>query len=90
MPKLRVTLVRSPIGFPEVQKRTVRALGLGRLNKTVELPDNPQIRGMIWAVRHLVKTQTVETPDVEADQTGAHEEPVASTAPQEEATDADT
>lgn len=90
MPKLRVTLVRSPIGFPEVQKRTVRALGLGKLNKTVELPDNPQIRGMLWAVRHLVKTQTVEEPDVVAVETGAQEAPVSGTASQEEATHADT
>jgi len=54
---LRVTLVKSPIGYPEPQKRTVRALGLRRMNQTVEHPDTPAIRGMIQAVVHLVKTE---------------------------------
>jgi large subunit ribosomal protein L30 len=52
---IRVTLVRSPIGYPERQKRTVRALGLRKMNQTVEHNDNPVIRGMIAKVVHLVE-----------------------------------
>lgn len=52
---LRVTLVKSPIGYPEPQKRTVRALGLRRMNQTVEHLDTPAVRGMIQAIVHLVK-----------------------------------
>ena len=54
---LRVTLVRSPIGYSWRQKRTVRALGLRRLNQTVEHSDSPQVRGMIERVRHLVNVE---------------------------------
>ena len=52
---LRVTLVRSPIGYTERQKRTVKALGLRRLNQTVEHEDAPSIRGMLAKIRHLVQ-----------------------------------
>lgn len=51
---LRITLVRSPIGYSKKQKRTVQALGLRRINQTVEQPDAPEIRGMITKVQHLV------------------------------------
>jgi large subunit ribosomal protein L30 len=54
---LRITLVRSPIGYNKWQKRTVKALGLRRLNQTVEQPDAPEIRGMITKVQHLVKVE---------------------------------
>jgi large subunit ribosomal protein L30 len=54
---LRITLVRSPIGYDHRQKRTVRALGLRRMNQTVEKPDSPTLRGMINAVRHLVRVE---------------------------------
>lgn len=54
---LRVTLVKSPIGFPEPQKRTVKALGLRRMNQTVEHNDTPALRGMLNAVIHLVKIE---------------------------------
>lgn len=54
---LRVTLVKSPIGFPETQKRTVKALGLRRMNQTVEHNDTPALRGMLNAVIHLVKIE---------------------------------
>ncbi len=54
---LRITLVRSPIGYSERQKRTVRALGLRRLNQTVERSDSPSIRGMLDQVRHLVTVE---------------------------------
>ena len=56
--KLKVTLVKSPIGAIPKQKATVEALGLKKLNKTVELPDN-EVRGMIWHVKHLVKVEEV-------------------------------
>ena len=52
---LRVTLVKSPIGFSKDQKRTVTALGLNKLNSTHELPDNDAVRGMIFKVKHLVR-----------------------------------
>jgi large subunit ribosomal protein L30 len=54
---LRVTLVRSPIGYPEPQKRTVRALGLHRMNQTIEHVDSPAVRGMITKVVHLVRIE---------------------------------
>lgn len=52
--RLRIRYKKSAIGYKEDQKRTVKALGLRRLNATVELPDSPAIRGMIGKVRHLV------------------------------------
>ena len=55
--KIRVTLVRSPIGYPERQKRTVRALGLHRMHQTVEHADNPAVRGMVASVNHLVQVE---------------------------------
>ncbi|MGD8554198.1 MAG: 50S ribosomal protein L30 [Anaerolineales bacterium] len=55
--KLRVTLVRSPIGYSLRQKRTVRALGLRRMHQTVEHEDNPVVRGMITKVRHMLKVE---------------------------------
>lgn len=54
---LRVKLIKSPIGYPERQKRTVRALGLRRLNQIVEHADAPEIRGMITRVSHLVQVE---------------------------------
>lgn len=60
MPKLKVTLKRSPIGYNETQKRTVRALGLRRLHQTVIHEDNPTIRGMIQRVPHLVKVEVIK------------------------------
>ena len=55
--KLKITLVKSPIGAVPKQKATVAALGLTKLNKTVEMPDNGAVRGMIQSVRHLVKVE---------------------------------
>lgn len=57
--KLKVTLVKSPIGAVPKHKATVEALGLRKLNKTVELPDNEAVRGMIWHVKHLVKVEEI-------------------------------
>ncbi len=54
---LKVTLVRSPIGYPKPQKATVRALGLRRMNQTVEHQDTPAVRGMLAAVIHLVRVE---------------------------------
>ena len=54
---LKVTLVKSPIGYSERQKKTVRALGLRRMSQTVEHTDTPVIRGMIGKVSHLVKVE---------------------------------
>ena len=54
---LTVTLVRSPIGYPERQKRTVRALGLRRLMQSVDHIDTPVLRGMIAKVPHLVTVE---------------------------------
>jgi large subunit ribosomal protein L30 len=53
--KLRVTLVRSPIGFNRTQGITVQGMGLRRIRHTVELPDTAETRGMIHKVRHLVE-----------------------------------
>ena len=58
--KLRVTLLRSPIGYSIRQKRTVKALGLRKLNQVVELPDNPAVRGMVNKVPHLVQVKEIE------------------------------
>lgn len=57
MPRLRITWKKSAIGYGEDQKRTLRALGLRRLNQTVEHDDSRSIRGMITAVRHLVRVE---------------------------------
>ena len=54
MAKLKITQIRSTIKRPVMQKRTIKALGLGRINKTVELEGTPQVIGMINKVSHLV------------------------------------
>jgi large subunit ribosomal protein L30 len=56
---IRVTLVKSPIGYSERQKRTVRTLGLRRMHQTVEHVDSPTLRGMIAKVAHLVEVEEV-------------------------------
>ena len=55
--KLRITQVRSAIGTKPNQRGTLRALGLRRINDTVEHPDRPEIRGMLGTVPHLVKVE---------------------------------
>ncbi len=52
--KLRITLVKSPIGYSEKHKATIRALGLHRMNDMVEQLDTPSLRGMLAKVNHLV------------------------------------
>ncbi len=56
---LRITQIKSGIGFPKDQKATVRALGLKRMNDTVEQADTPVIRGMVFKVKHLVRVDEV-------------------------------
>ena len=55
MANLKVTLVKSTIGAVPKHKKTVEAMGLHKVNKTVELPDNAATRGMVKQVEHLVK-----------------------------------
>ena len=57
--KLRITLVKSPIGAVPKNKKTVEAVGLRKLNKTVVMPDNEAVRGMIRQVAHLVKVEEI-------------------------------
>jgi len=58
--KLKVTLIRSGINRLLAQKRTVRALGLRKMHKSVVVPDNQAVRGMIRSVAHLVKVEAAE------------------------------
>lgn len=55
--QLKVTLVRSKIGIKPKQRGTLRALGLGKIGSTNELPDRPEIRGMLAKVPHLVSVE---------------------------------
>jgi len=57
--KVRVKLVRSTIGRLEAQKRTVKALGLGKINSVVEKEVNPAIQGMINSISHLVEVEEI-------------------------------
>ena len=57
--KLKITLVKSTIGAIPKHQKTVEALGLKKLNKTVELPDNAATRGMVAQVKHLVKVEEI-------------------------------
>jgi large subunit ribosomal protein L30 len=60
MARLRVTWIKSAIGYNGKQKATIKALGLRRLHHSVEHDDSPQIRGMINRVSHLVRVEEVE------------------------------
>jgi large subunit ribosomal protein L30 len=57
MAKLKVTLTRSLIGYPETQRKTVRALGLRKINSSVVVDDVPTMRGQIFKIKHLVKVE---------------------------------
>ncbi|MBQ4524110.1 MAG: 50S ribosomal protein L30 [Lachnospiraceae bacterium] len=57
--KLKITLVKSTIGAVPKNKKTAEALGLTKLNKTVEMPDNNAVRGMIHQIKHLVKVEEI-------------------------------
>ncbi len=58
--KLKITWMKSAIGYKKNQKATIAALGLHRLGQVIEREDSPQIRGMLSAVRHLVKWEEVK------------------------------
>ncbi len=60
-PKLKVTLRKGLVGCPADQRGTVRALGLKRIGHTVEKEDRPEIRGMVFKVKHLVEVEEVST-----------------------------
>lgn len=55
--KLVITQTGSEISRPESQAKTLKALGLGKIGKTVEQPDNPSVRGMLFKVKHLVNVE---------------------------------
>lgn len=57
--RLKITLVRSVIGRPPDQARTVRSLGLRKLHHSVVRPDQPAIRGMVHKIQHLVNVEEV-------------------------------
>ena len=57
MPTIKITQTRSTIRRPGDQKRTIQALGLGRIGRTVEVEETPQIKGMVAKVRHLVSVE---------------------------------
>ncbi len=59
MKKVRITQVRSKISRPQVQKRTLEALGIKKMHHSVEKEATPQILGMIEVVRHLVKVEEI-------------------------------
>jgi large subunit ribosomal protein L30 len=58
--KLKVTLIKSGIGYGQDQKKTLKALGLNRLNKTIVHNDNLAVRGMLDKVRHLVRVEAAD------------------------------
>lgn len=57
MAKIKITQIKSKIGYPERQKKTLEALGIKKMHQTVELEATPQILGMVNKVRHLVKVE---------------------------------
>ncbi len=57
--KLRITLVKSPIGAKPKHRKTIEALGLRKMHKTVEMPDNPAVRGMIDQVGYMLKVEEI-------------------------------
>ena len=60
MAKLEITLTKSTIGAIPKQRKTAEALGLTKLHKTVVMPDNAAVRGMIHAIEHLVTVEEIE------------------------------
>ena len=57
MSELKIKQIRSGIGAPERQKRVLRSLGLGKMNRVVSKPDNDAIRGMVRKIPHLVRIE---------------------------------
>ena len=60
MAKIKITQVRSIINRPKRQKLTMKALGLTKINKTVELEMTPQVKGMVHKVNHLVRVEEIK------------------------------
>jgi large subunit ribosomal protein L30 len=60
MGKIRISWIRSQIGYEQDQRRTIKALGLRRLHQAVELEDTPPLRGMVHKVRHMVVVEPVQ------------------------------
>ena len=60
MSRLKVTLKKSSIGYPQDQRGTLRALGLKKMHQTVEHEDNPSVRGMVQKVTHLVAVEEIK------------------------------
>ena len=56
---LRVTQIKSQIGCPADQGKTLKALGLGKIGRTVEQVDNESVRGMLFKVKHLIKVEEI-------------------------------
>ena len=61
---LKIKLVKSGIGCSTRQKRVIRGLGFRRLNQTVARPDTPEIRGMIFKIRHLLEVKILTFPSL--------------------------
>jgi large subunit ribosomal protein L30 len=61
--RLRVTLKKGLVGCSQAQRGTVRALGLKRIGQTVEKEDRPEIRGMLFKVRHMVEIEPAGSPE---------------------------
>ena len=59
MSKIRITLVKSGIDRPQNQKRTLKALGLTKVNRSVELEATPQVLGMVHTVKHMVSSELI-------------------------------
>jgi large subunit ribosomal protein L30 len=57
--KLRITQIKSQINRPQVQKRTIKALGIHKLNRPIEVVATPQVLGMINTVKHLLKVEEI-------------------------------
>ena len=60
MGDLRITQIKSKIGYPEDQRATLRSLGLRKIRQQVIRPDNPAVRGMVHKIRHLVTVEEIE------------------------------
>lgn len=69
--RLKITLTKSPIGYSQDQRDTVRILGLRRLRSTVIHADHPSIRGMVRKVRHLVTVEEIPDETEEGGEKGA-------------------
>ena len=63
MAKLCITWVKSDIGYPRDQRRTLRALGLHRLHQRIEQTDSPSVRGMLAKVRHLIEVERCDNDE---------------------------